>query len=136
MQEPRTDRPLRDLFSELSDDVQKLIRQEIELAKTELSEQLQYLRSSSKKIAVGAILAGMGSLALLAAAILALALFVPAWLSALIIGTAILLIGALLLLSGLGDLKQVEIAPQRIVNSLRRDVRWARKEAHERAQHV
>ncbi len=78
----------------------------------------------------------MGGLALLAAVILGLAEFMPAWLSAVIVGSIFLIIGGLSAAGGISSIRKMDIAPQRTVNTLNRDARWARKEANERLREV
>jgi hypothetical protein len=118
------DRSLGSLLSSLPDLVSKLIRGEIQLAKQEISAKL-------KAAGVGAgLLAGAGILAIiflqimLAAAVIALALVLPAWAAALIVGGVVLIVVIVLALLGLKALKKgVPPVPTETVQNVKSDIR-------------
>jgi uncharacterized membrane protein YqjE len=85
---------VQDLLRRLREDFAALIRSEIELAKTELQEKAKVHARGAAFIAVAVAFALLALLALLCAAIAALALVVPLWASALIVGGVLLLIAA------------------------------------------
>jgi uncharacterized membrane protein len=120
---PNNNEPsLGKLFSDLTEKTSLLMRQEVALAKKELGETVSQALSDVISLAVGAALAYIGLLALVAAAILGLALVLPAWASALIVGAIIVLIGGVLLLRGLNNLKKLDLMPRRTVDTLKEDV--------------
>lgn len=123
------DRPLSDLVGQLSRDGGLLIKQEIALAKAELSEKATRLRAEAAFIAGGAIVLYTGVLALVAGLILLLAEVAPAWLAALLVGTAIATTGAVLLLRGKNNLEKLDLKPEHSVSSLRRDVEAVKEAA-------
>lgn len=116
------DQPLRELFGRLSQDGSLLIRQEIALAKVELGEKAARLRSQASLMAAGGIALYTGALALVAGLILLLALAMPAWASALLVGTAIATVGAVLLLRGKNNLEKLDLKPHETVSNVRQDV--------------
>jgi hypothetical protein len=61
---------------------------------------------------------------LLASATLALALVIPAWASALLIGLAGIGVGYALLQKGLSDLKRIQISPEQTIESLKETKEW------------
>jgi uncharacterized membrane-anchored protein YhcB (DUF1043 family) len=69
-----------------------------------------------------------GFLALVAAAIILLAEVIPWWLSALVIGLLVALVGYLLIQRGLTNLKQENLALQRTIETLRDDAEWAKRQ--------
>jgi Flp pilus assembly protein TadB len=77
------------------------------------------------------VLALYGGGALVAAVILALALVMPGWLAAVIVGVALLILAALL---GLGGKRQVSKAtpplPEEAIESIKADVDAVRQGAH------
>ena len=90
----RADRPFTELLSGLGKDMGLLVRQEIELAKAELSEQASRTAKGAATIGIGAFLAYAGMLAVVAALVLAvIALGIIAWLAAAIIGVVLLVAG-------------------------------------------
>jgi hypothetical protein len=53
---------------------------------------------------------------------------VEPWLSALIVALAVALVGALLLSKGLSSLKGHNLKPQRTIDTLRGNARWAKEQ--------
>lgn len=127
----RDERSLGELFSELSQNFSLLVRQEVALAKTEMSEKLAVATKDIAALAVGGVLAFVGLMALVAAVILLLTQVVGivAWLSALIVGLLLAGVGAFMLQRGLGDLKKLDLTPRRTAATLRHDVQWAKEQA-------
>jgi uncharacterized membrane protein YqjE len=124
------DRSTAELLSQLSQQTGDLVRHEMELAKAEL-------REKGKAAGLGAGMFGGAGLvalyavgALTAAAILALANLVDAWLAALIIGTVYAALAGALALIGR---KQVEQAtppmPEQAIESSKEDVKWTKQRA-------
>ena len=123
------DRSLGELFSELTGGMSNLIRQEIQLAKTEVSEKASTAGRNVGYIAAGGFIAYVGVFALVAGLILLLGLVIPYWLSALIIGAVIALIGGILVQKGLKTLQEESFAPERTVKTIQEDKEWLKEEA-------
>jgi len=88
------DRPLKELVSGLGKDMGLLIRQEIELAKAEISEKTTRVAKGAAKIGLGAFLAHAGVLALVTTLVLVLiTIGVTAWVAAAIITIVLLIAG-------------------------------------------
>lgn len=124
-------RSLADLVSDLVRETSLLARQEVALAKAEISENVARARTAAIGIAIGAALAFAGLLVLLDAAVLVLVdLLGPElapWVSALIVGVVVLVVGLILLQLGI---KRIEspLMPQRTVDSLKRNVEFAKEQ--------
>jgi Putative Actinobacterial Holin-X, holin superfamily III len=120
-----------DLVRQLSEQVSRLVRDELRLAQLEMT-------SKGKRAGVGIGMLGGSSLlavygigCLLAAAILALALEVPAWLAALIVAAAVLAVSAAIALLGKGKLsKATPVVPEQAAQSIKADVEEIRESAH------
>lgn len=121
-------RSLGELFAELSQETSTLVRQEVTLAKTELSQKAATAGKNIGFLAVGGAVAYAGFLALLAAIAVILALFLPWWLAALIVGVVVTAVGAALVQKGLSTLRQMDVVPQETVQTLKEDKAWAKKE--------
>jgi membrane protein implicated in regulation of membrane protease activity len=76
--------------------------------------------------AAGAYVLVLGSLTFVAFLVLALAGLMPAWAAALLVCVALLAVGGALGWTGLQRLKQVH-APQRTMETLKEDSRWAKE---------
>jgi hypothetical protein len=129
MRTVRQDRSLGELFGEFSQDMTLLVRQEIRLARTELGEKASAVSKRLGAVVMGGVIAYLGALALLAGFILLLTQVVglPAWLSALLLGVALAAGGMLTLNAGLRELKNIDPAPRRTVETIKDDVRWAKE---------
>ncbi len=118
------ERPLSDLFRDLLNETKILIQQEMQLLKLEISQKAKQAGKDVGFIAVGGALAYAGLLVLLSAATFALALIIPAWASALIVGLAVVGIGYALIQKGISDLKTMDPAPQKTIDSLKETKQW------------
>lgn len=123
------DRSVGELIGALSSDLSLLMRQEVALAKAEMSEKAAVAGKNAGKIVGGGLIAYVGALALTAALIAGLtALGVALWLSALIVGVVYAAVGFMLLKSGMNALRQAPPTPTRTVQTLRDDVNWAKEQ--------
>lgn len=125
----REERSLGELLGQLSEDVSLLMRQEVQLVKAEMNQKLTRVTEDAVKLGAGALVGLIGGLTLVAAVVLALvALGVPAWLSALIVGAVLGGAGYSMLGKGARDLKRVDPTPRRTVNTLKDDLEWVREQ--------
>jgi hypothetical protein len=137
MPELRQERSIGELFGQLTQDMTLLVRQEVQLARTEMTEKISRLTRNLISVGAGGFVAYLGGLALMAALILGirdLANISLAW-SALIVGGILAIIGYVMLQRGLKELKEVEVAPRRTVENVKEDVRsikddvqWAKEQ--------
>lgn len=115
------DPPLKDVLVELWQNMEKLVRQEIALASAEIDVKAQRLKSEATGAAIGAGLLLAGALALVAAIILLLDLFLPAWLAALITGGVAAASGFALVKTKKPT--AADIVPERTIQSLGKDLK-------------
>lgn len=119
-----------ELLKILSNQVTELVHQEMELAKVELARK-------TKKVGVGAgMFGGAGAAgllaggALVAAAIAGIATVLSVWLSALIIGGALLGVAGILALAGVTELAQgTPPIPEAALESTKEDMAWLKTQA-------
>ncbi len=126
MQGRGDDRSLGELFSELSQETTTLIRQEVNLAKTEMSQKASRVGKDVGFMAAGGAVVYAGLLAILAGVIALLGLVIPLWLSALLVGLVVAVAGYFLVRKGLDALKQEELAPRETIQTLKEDKEWAK----------
>jgi tetrahydromethanopterin S-methyltransferase subunit G len=130
--ERREERSLGELFGDLARETGTLVRQEVQLAKTEMSQNASRVGRDIGFLAVGGLVAYAGVLGILAAVILGLvAAGLEPWLAALIVGVVVTLAGYLLVRRGLDALKHQELAPRQTVESLKEDAQWAKQQIKE-----
>ena len=116
---PKKEGSLGALFADLSDKTTLLIRQEIDLAKQEMTEKVKRAAMDVVSFLIGAFIAYIGLLALIAAAALALALVLPDWVATLIVGVLVIAIGGIMVLVGVNSLKDLNLKPERTINTLK-----------------
>lgn len=112
MQQQRDERSLGELFAELARETSSLVRQEVTLARTEMTQKVTQAGRDVGVIGVGGAIAYAGLLAIIAAVILGLGQFIPLWLSALIVGLVVAGVGYVLIQRGLSALKRANLTPQ------------------------
>ncbi|WP_386082392.1 phage holin family protein [Vreelandella sp. F11] len=122
------------LLSTVMHEISSLVRNEAELAKTEMSEKTHQAMAGIASIAIaGAVLLG-GFLTLLAAAVFLLNEILPPdttpWLSALIVGGVVTVIGIIMLKAGQKKLQARSLMPTRTMSSLHSDKAVAQKHQH------
>lgn len=114
----------KDLLSEMGDQARRLVRAEVDLAKSELRQEATKLKASAGMLAVGGFVMLLGSIAFVAFAIAVLDTFMPLWLSALIVTVLLVGGGALAAKAGLERMKHVH-KPTRTIQTLKEDSQWA-----------
>jgi xanthine/uracil permease len=132
MEAMRQERSITQLLRELSYEVSTLLRQELALAKAEVSEAAARLASRLAAMVVGGVLALAGALALVAAlcvgAAVLLARWVPPavadWLGPAVIGLVLTLIGYGRVRSALNRLKHDQLAPRKTTQTLQENKAW------------
>jgi hypothetical protein len=124
------ERSIGELFGQLSQDMTLLVRQEIQLARTEMSDKLSRFTTNLISVAAGGFVAYLGGLALVAALILALRDLanISLAVSALIVGAILAIVGYVMLQRGMKELKRVDLSPRRTVETLKDDVQWAKEQ--------
>lgn len=126
---PGADRSLGELFSELSRETSTLVRQEVALARTELTAKASQVGRDVGFLAMGGAVAYAGLLAIIAGIIILIGdLIDNMWLSALIVGLIIAGIGYYLVQKGLSDLKNANLAPEQTIESLKENKEWVQEQ--------
>jgi len=116
------------MISSVTHEVTALIRDEVELAKAEMREKVSQVTTSVTSMAVAGGVLLCGFLVLLAAAVFGLDTFLETpWLSALIVGVVVVVIGFIMLQSAKKKLKAANLSPDRTMASLRKDKDMAKK---------
>jgi len=124
----KEERSLGDLFSELATETSTLVRQEVALAQTELTQKATSVGKNVGFLVVGGAVGYAALLAILAAAIIGLTYFVPAWAAALIVGVAVGVVAFLLISSALKALKETSLTPNQTVETLKEDAEWLKNQ--------
>ena len=125
------ERPAGELVKDLSEQVSHLIKDELRLAQLEMTR-----KGKQAGLGIG-LFAGSGGIAvyglgcLIACAVIAIASVLAAWLAALIVGVALLLLAGAAALLGKGRLsKATPAVPEETIGSVKADVDEIRERTH------
>ena len=125
------DRPAGELVNDLSEQISRLVRDELRLAQLEMTRKGKQAGLGAGMLAGGGAIALYGLGCLIACVIIAVAAAVAAWLAALIVGAALLLAAAAAALLGKSRLsKATPPLPEEAVGSVKADVEELKERAH------
>jgi hypothetical protein len=129
MDQPRTDRSLGELFSDLSQQTADLIRQEMRLAKAELSDKFSDAGRHAMMIGAAVAFALAAVIAVAAATTLLMISFgLEPWLSAAITAAVMSVIAFVLAQVGISALRKTTIAPVETMQSIKETTQWLKNE--------
>lgn len=126
------ERSIGQLLKELRDETTTLLRQEVDLAKTEMSEKASRFGTNVGALALGGAVLFLGALALLAAVIYGLtslldqfmSVGVAIWLAPLLVGLVLAGVGYSLTKKALDTLRQESLTPKKTTQSLQENKEW------------
>jgi membrane protein len=120
-----------ELVKQLSEQLSRLVRDELKLAENEMAAKGSRAAKGVGLFGGSGVIALFGVGCLLAAAIAGLSVVLAVWLSALIVGAALLVIAGLAVLIGRKELREaVPPVPEQTVESVKADVQAIKEGAH------
>jgi len=120
-----------ELVKHLTEQVSRLIRDELKLAEYEMTTKAKRIGRGAGMFGGSGLVALYGVGCLLAAAIIGLAVVLPAWAAALIVGGALLVIAGVAALMGKSQVsKAAPPVPEQTVQSVKADVEEVKERAH------
>ncbi len=124
-------RSLGQLVNDLSENTSRLVRAEIDLVKAQISDRAKKAGAGGGLLAGAAVLACYAVGVLITAAVLGLAVALPAWAAALIVFGALLLVIGGLVLVGVRLLKKSSLPPEpNPVTNVRDDIAAVKEGLH------
>jgi uncharacterized membrane protein len=125
------DRPAGELVKDLSEQISRLVRDELRLAQLEMTRKGKQAGLGVGMFAGGGVFAWFGLGCLIACAVIAIAGVIAAWLAALIVGVALLLLAAIAAMIGRSQLKKATPpVPGETIGSVKADVEELKERAH------
>lgn len=122
-----------ELVHRATEQLSQLVRQELTLAKMELTEKGRRMGRGGEMLGAAGALGYVGLIVLAGAAAAALALVLPVWASALIIAGLLFVIAGVLALVGRAQLRRgARPVPEEMIGSVRADVEAIKERAHHR----
>ncbi|HMR34423.1 MAG TPA: phage holin family protein [Geminicoccaceae bacterium] len=121
-------RSVGQLLRDLADDVTRLIRDELALARSEASDNLNRMVAAVISILGGALLGLAALMVLLDAVVMGLSNHMPDWMAAVIVGGVVALVGFILVRKGQSELSAHSLAPRRTAESVRKDIHLVKEQ--------
>lgn len=121
------ERSLGQLLTDITNDLSTLLRKEIQLARVETMEKASQATQSIVLMVAGGLVAYTGVIALVIGIIVALANWMPLWVSALIVGVLLAIVGFVLIQSGRNSLKQMSVMPEKTIESIKEDAEMVKE---------
>ncbi len=124
------DRPIGELVKQLADQTSTLVRQEIELARAEVTQKGKEAGKGAGLFGGAGAVGLLGAGALTAGIILLLDLAIASWLAAIIVGLVYVAVAAFLGLKGRDRIQAATPpVPEQTVDTVKEDVEWAKTRA-------
>jgi hypothetical protein len=121
------ERSIGELLKQLSEETTRLVHQELELAKAELSQKGKQAGAGAGMFGGAGVLGLLAAGALTACFILALNAIMPAWLAALLVAVVYGIIAFVLFKQGQTKIKQATPpVPEQTIETVKEDVEWAK----------
>ncbi len=118
------------LLGGIVEDAQLLVRREVDLAKQEVTNELNKVKQGATSLGIGAGLAAVSGimLTLMIVYLLHEVAGLSLWLSYLIVGVVLGGVGAVLLMTGINRMKQVDPMPRETIETVKEDIAWIREQ--------
>jgi len=120
------DRSIGQLIGEISDDLSRLFRQEVELARAEIRQEAGKAAKAAGLLGGAGFAGYMVAVLLTFAVVFGLANVMDMGWAALLVAVVWAVVGAVLYMSGKRRLKDVSPVPQQTVETLKEDAQWLR----------
>jgi hypothetical protein len=121
------ERPIGDLVKQLASQTSTLVRQELDLAKAEMSQKASIAGKGAGLLGGAAAVGLLAGGALTACLILVLSEAMDAWLAALIVAVVLGAVAAVLGLAGRNKVREATPpVPEQTVETVKEDVEWAK----------
>ena len=122
-------RSVGELVRDLANDVTNLVRQELNLARTEAQDKLHQTIAAVVAMIAGALLAFAALIVLLDALVYGLTeAGLERWLAALMVGGVVAIIGFILVRKGQNDLSATRLTPDRTTANVRKDINLVKEQ--------
>ena len=123
---PPGERPIGELLSDVTSQLQQLVRKEIELGRAEIKQEVDKAVKGVTAFAVAAVVGLLAAIALVFAAAWGLSELVPEGVAFLIVGVLLLAVAGALAAAGKKKVSDVNPVPERTVETVKEDVETAK----------
>jgi Putative Actinobacterial Holin-X, holin superfamily III len=122
--QPTVERSVPELITRLTSDLSTLVREEVELAKTEVRVEAKKAGKAAGKLGAAAVVGLIAALLLSWALAYLIALVLPTWAGFAIVGVVYAIVAAVLAKGGQKQLNTVDPTPRQTVETLQEDKQW------------
>jgi xanthine/uracil permease len=119
---------LSELLQDLTREIKTLVNENVELAKVETIGKIRAAKKGMMYASAGGALLYAGVLGIMSAVVFLLALAMPLWVSALIVGAVVAVIGGVLVKSGMSEIQRATTPPKQTVDTVKEESRWMKEE--------
>jgi protein-S-isoprenylcysteine O-methyltransferase Ste14 len=122
---------LTSLVGGIVDDLQRLIRQELQLAKTEVQQEWEKAKTAAASMAAGTALLGLAAVLICFMFVYLLAAYVtaiPLWGWFGIVGGLLAIAGGLLIATGRAKATEIHAVPPQTAETLKENVQWMKNQ--------
>ena len=120
------ERPIGELLKQLSEETTTLVKQELDLAKAEMTQKGKQAGTGVGLLGGGGVAGLMALIALTLTLIYLLDTFMKTWIAALIVTVLWGAVAGALALKGKKELQEVNPAPEQTIETVKEDVQWAK----------
>ena len=117
-----------ELLGTLAQSTATLVRQEVQLAASEMGQKTAKAVRAAVTVAAGGGVLLLGMLVLTFALVAGLSAWVPVWLSALGVGAVFLVVGALSISRGSAVIRHLDLVPRQTMKTIHDDGRWVKEQ--------
>jgi len=125
---PSNPEGLGSIVSGIVEDLQGIVRGEVLLAKTEIREDISAMGKGATSLAIGAMVALVGFIFLMLGVTYLINKSLEMWISAGIVGVALLVIGGIMAMAGKKTLSASTPKMSETIDSLKEDQKWANQQ--------
>lgn len=115
-------------LSSIIENLQNIVRGEVQLAKTELKEEASTMGKGAGMIGAGVFFGLVGFIFLMLALTYLLNKALEMWISAGIVGLGLAVIAAILAMVGKNRLNEANLVPEKTIQSVKEDQEWASRQ--------
>ena len=120
------DRPLNELVDKILQDLQTMFRAEARLATSEIKESVRQGAKAGMLLGAAAVAGFLAGACFITTCIVALAIVLPLWLAALLMGVMLATGAGGAFLLGRMALERVDVVPQRTLETVKDNIDWAK----------
>ena len=130
----RSEASVATLIGGIVNDAKDLLLHEFTIAKLEMQQELRKTKSAAIALGVGAGIAAIGGLFLLLMCVHGLVrlIDIPVWGAYGLVGTILLIIGAVLLARGKQTVEQIEVIPPKTATTVQDTAQWIKEQTTSR----